>query len=280
MQSGSIDPDAFNAFEAAGWELKSTGYDDFFGQITSRLIDPLLDGAAVSAGDRVLDVATGPGYVAAGAAERGAGVIGIDIAASMVDLARSRNPGIEFRRGDAESLPEFEDCSFDAVVANFLVLHLGRPERAAAELARVLARGGRLALTAWDLPEEARFLGVFLDAVAEAGATPPAEIPKGPDFFRFSADEEFAALVRGAGLQDAEVQTITFVLPSPSTDNLWNGLLGGSVRTSALIEGQGADVQRRIREAFERLVDSYRVDGGLELPVSVKLASGYKPAAP
>ena len=71
------------------------GYDDFFGQITSRLIDPLLDGAAVSAGDRVLDVATGPGYVAAGAAQRGAEVIGIDIAGSMVDLARSRNPGIE-----------------------------------------------------------------------------------------------------------------------------------------------------------------------------------------
>jgi SAM-dependent methyltransferase len=279
VEGASIDADAFNAFEAEGWELKSAGYDDFFGQITSRLIDPMLDAARVKPGDRVLDVATGPGYAAAGAAERGAEVIGIDIATSMVDLARSRNPRIEFRRGDAESLPEFEDGSFDAVVANFLVLHLGRPERAAAELARVLAPGGRLALTAWDLPDKARFLGVFLDAVAEAGATPPKDIPKGPDFFRFSADEEFAALVRGAGLEEVAVQTVAFVLDSPSADDLWNGLLGGTVRTSALIEGQSADVQRRIREAFGRLVDSYRVDGGLELPVSVKLASGRKPAA-
>ena len=143
----------------------------------------------------------------------------------------------------------------------------------------MLAPGGRLALTAWDLPEVARFLGVFLDAVAEAGATPPAEIPKGPDFFRFSADRNLAALVRGAGLQDAEGANDYLVLPSPSTDDLWNGLLGGSVRTSALIEGQGADVQRRIREAFERLL-IYRFYGGLELPVSVKLASGYKPAVP
>jgi SAM-dependent methyltransferase len=279
MESASINADAFNAFEAGGWERKSAGYDEFFGRITSRLVDPLLDAAEVKAGDRVLDVATGPGYVAARAAERGAEVIGIDIAASMVDLARARNPGIEFRRGDAESLSEFEDGSFDAVVANFLVLHLARPERAAAELARVLAPGGRLALTAWDVPDKARFLGVFLDAVAEAGASAPGEIPKGPDFFRFSVDQEFAALIGGAGLDDVEVRAVSFVLHSPSTDDLWNGLLGGTVRTSALIEGQSADIQQHIREAFERVIGPYRSDQGLELPVSVKLASGRKPAS-
>jgi hypothetical protein len=37
-----IDADAFNAVEAAGWERKAAGYDDFFGQITARVIDPLL----------------------------------------------------------------------------------------------------------------------------------------------------------------------------------------------------------------------------------------------
>ena len=279
MEGAPIDADAFNAFEAAGWEQKSAGYDDFFGQITGRLIDPLLDAAEVGPGDRLLDVATGPGYAAARAAERGAAVIGVDIAASMVERARGLNPRIDFRRGDAESLSEFEDGSFDGVVANFLVLHLGRPERAAAELTRVLAPGGRLALTAWDLPDQARFLGVFLDAAAEAGATPPDDIPKGPDFFRFSADEEFAALLRGAGLEAVEVRTVAFPLESPSSDDLWSGLLGGTVRTSALIEGQSPEVQRRIRQAFERLVDHYRVGGGLELPVSVKLASGRKPVA-
>ncbi len=276
MVTEPIDADEFNAFEAAGWEGKAAGYDEFFGQITARVIDPLLDAAMVGRGERLLDVATGPGYVAARAAERGAKVVGVDVADAMVALARERRPGLEFRQADAEVLP-FPDGSFDAVVANFLVLHLGRPEPAAGELARVLDKGGRLALTAWDLPERARFLGVFLDAVAAAGATAPADVPRGPDFFRFSREDEFAGLLRGAGLEDVGVETLEFTHSVVSADELWDGLLGGTVRTSALILGQPDETRERIRAEFDRVVSPYRDRDGLELPVSVKLAVGRKP---
>ena len=125
----------------------------------------------------MLDVATGPGYVAASAAERGAVTVGLDNSEAMLSLARRGHPEIEFRRGDVEALP-FPDGSFDAVVGNFILLHLGRPEQAAAEFVRVLAPGGRVALTVWDLPEKARLLGVLVDAVAAAERdSPPAEIP-------------------------------------------------------------------------------------------------------
>ena len=129
------DPDAFNAFEAAGWDRQSAGYDEFFGPITGRVVAPLLDAAGVDAGSRVLDVASGPGYVAVHAAARGATVIGVDVAEAMIALARRLHPELVFRRGDAEALA-FDDAAFDAVVANFLLLHLGRPERALGELAR------------------------------------------------------------------------------------------------------------------------------------------------
>ena len=272
-----IDADSFNAFEAAGWEQRATSYDAFVGRITSRMIDPLLEAVHVGRGDRMLDLATGPGYAASRAAERGADVVGVDIAGAMVALARQRHPALEFRQADAEALP-FADASFDAAVANFLILHLGRPERAAAELARVLAPGGRLALTAWDVPEKARFLGVFLDALTAAGATPaPADLPQGPDFFRFSREEEFAALLRGAGIDHIEVKTIAFTLAASSADRLWEGMLGGAVRTAALILRQTHEEQQRIRVAFNQVVDEYRTADGLELPVSVKLAAGRKP---
>ena len=198
----AIDPDAFNAFEAGGWEEKAAGYDRFFGRITGRLVEPLLDAASVGPGTQMLDLASGPGYVAARGAERGASVIGVDVAGAMVSLARRLHPGLDFRQADVHKLP-FEDGSFDAVVGNFLILHLGRPEQAIAGFVRVLGPGGRLALTAWDLPDRARFLGVFLDAVAEAGATPPEDLPTGPDFFRFAADDEFDALLRDHGLRTA-----------------------------------------------------------------------------
>ena len=271
-----IDADSFNAFEAEGWEQQAGGYERLFGRITARLVEPLLQAAQVGPADRVLDLATGPGYVAAAAAWRVASVVGVDVAAAMVALARERHPELEFQQADAHALP-FADASFDALVGNFLVLHLGRPEQAAKEFARVLAPAGRLALTAWDVPEEARFLGVFLDAVAAAGATAPAALPQGPDFFRFSRNEELEALLGGAGLEDIEVETIAFVYPAATTDQLWDGLLSGSVRTAALIVRQTPDTQRRIRAEFDGLVAQYVVGDGLEIPVSVKLAVARKP---
>jgi len=271
----AIDLDAFNAFEAAGWERKAAGYAGFFGAVTSRLVGPLLDAAGVAAGTRLLDVATGPGYGAAAAAESGASVVGVDVALAMVELARRRNPGLDFRAAQAEALP-FADRSFDAVVGNFAVLHLGRPELAVAEFVRVLRPGGRLALTTWDLPGRARLFGVFLDAIAEAEAAPPAGAPAGPPFFRYSVDEQFAALLRDRGLADVDVQAIGFDCRVAGADELWDGLLSGTVRLSALIEGQTVETRDRVRAAFDRLVAGYRHGDALELPVSVKLAAGRK----
>jgi SAM-dependent methyltransferase len=272
----SVDAEAFNAFEAEGWESKAAGYDEFFGRITGRVVQPLLDAAEVGPGSRVLDVATGPGYAAALASERGASVVGMDLAQEMVSLAARLHPDLDFRRGDVEALP-FPGESFDAVVGNFVLLHLGRPERAVSEFARVLGSGGRVALTVWDLPERTRLLGVFIDAVAEAGATPPTDIPVGPPFFRFSDDAELVRLFTGQGLEDATLRTLSFVHSIPSPDELWHGMLGGTVRTSALVLRQSDELQRQIRAAFDRIVEQYAVGDHLELPVSVKLASARKP---
>src|SRR3954471_14104554 len=150
MSKPPVDADAFNAFEAAGWEKTVSGYEDFFGPITTRLVGPLLDAAEVDRGTRVVDVASGPGYVAAAAAQRGAFVIGVDYAEGMISLARRLHPQLDFRFGDAEALP-FADGSFDAVVGNFALLHVGRPERAAAEVAPT-GRGRRRRPYGWGLP--------------------------------------------------------------------------------------------------------------------------------
>ncbi|MFQ5947152.1 MAG: class I SAM-dependent methyltransferase [Anaerolineae bacterium] len=272
MTQATIDPDAFRQFEADGWGKVADAYHRFFGQITSRVIESLLDAARVRSGMRVLDLATGPGYAAARAAARGASVVGVDIASEMVSL----HPGVEFRQADAEQ-PPFADRSFDALVGNFAILHFGRPEAAVAEFTRLLVPGGYLALSMWDGPERARILGVVFDAVQEAGAILPADVPPGPPVFRFSSDEEFSGLLRSAGLEGIEVRAVAFTHRLSSPDQLWNAVLSGSVRTAATIVGQTEETQRRIRSAFDRLMREYSVADGLEVPVSVKIASGQKP---
>ncbi len=273
----AADADAFNAFEAAGWERQASTYAGFLGGITSRLVEPLLDAAGVGPGTRVLEIGSGPGYAAARAAERGASVVGVDVAAAMVALARDLHPGLDFRRADAEALP-FDDGAFDAAVGNFVVLHLGRPKRAVRELTRVLGPGGRVALTVWDLPDRMRLLGVLLDAIAEAGAVAPPDIPVGPPFFQYAVDEQFEALLESGGLSGVEVSTVAFGAQVSDAGELWDGLLSGTVRTSPLILRQPEATRREIREAFERLVLAYRHGDRFEVPVSVKLAVGRKAA--
>jgi len=269
------DADAFSAFEAAGWDHQAPTYDDVIGQVTIRLVPPLLDAARVERGSRVLDVATGPGYAAAEAADRGASVVGVDVAPAMVGLARRLHPTIEFRMAKAEALP-FEADVFDAAVSNFLVPHLAEPERAVIELVRVVRDGGRVALTTWDWPNKMRLLGVFLASFEEAGALPPQDIPAGPRFFGFADEEAFASLLMDSGLSDVQITTISFGHQIQSAEELWRGMLGGTVRTSAFYLGQPEQTRHNIRTAFDRLILDYRQGDRIELPISVKLASGVK----
>jgi ubiquinone/menaquinone biosynthesis C-methylase UbiE len=271
------DAEAFDAFEAAGWTTKdATAYDSLAGRVTSQLADPLLDAVGAGPCTKLLDVATGPGYVAARAAERGAETIGLDFSESMLDYARAHVPGVEFVQGDATAMP-FENESFDAVTAAFVLLHLGAPERAVAEAARVLRPEGRAAFTAWDVPARGRWIGVFFDAFMAAGADPPEEVPAGPNFFEFADDEAFAAVLERSGLGDVEVRTVEFSLRLDHGNELWDGLIRGSVRVGPMVLGQPEELQQAIRRNYDELLEAYRIEAAYEVPVSVKLASGRKP---
>jgi SAM-dependent methyltransferase len=276
MTDSAFDAEAFNAFEHQGWETNSTdAYQEVFGPITSRVIDDILDAASVRRWSRVLDVATGPGYVAVRAAERGATVTGVDLSEQMLAIATARHPGIEILKADAEDLP-FPEASFSAVVANFCILHVGRPERAASGFARVLRPAGSAALTSWNFPDQCPMFGVILEAIRAAGAVQPPSLPPGPDFFRFASDSALSALLTGAGLQKVRVRTLNFKHLIPSADHLWRGFAEGGVRNRALLMLQSEDVRRRIRSEFDQRLKPFQTRKGYKLPVSVKLASGVK----
>jgi SAM-dependent methyltransferase len=133
---------SFREFEHEGWEQLPERYHDAFHTLTTQAIGPLLDAVSAS-GKKLLDVASGPGYVAAAATQRGATVTGVDFAAAMVAEATRRYPGVRFQEGDAEALP-FPDASFPLVVAYNVLMDVADMPAAVAEAARVLEPGGRL----------------------------------------------------------------------------------------------------------------------------------------
>ena len=271
-----IDAEAFRAFEQQGWDKRADSYGQFFTAVSDHNVEPLLEAAAITAGDRVLDVGCGPGNLAAAAAGRGASVVGADLSPVMVALAQSRHPNLEFHQADAERLP-FSDDTFDAVLANLLIPHLPRPEVGLAELVRVLKPGGRLAASMWDRPERSRLLGVIWEAIVEVGAPPPRAIPAGPPPFRYSDEDELEGLLRAVGLQEITQRQVSFSHPVGSPEEVWRGWTEGSVRTASSINGQPPAVQASIRAAFDRRIGPYVTDRRLSVPVSFLIASGRKP---
>jgi ubiquinone/menaquinone biosynthesis C-methylase UbiE len=258
---------SFREFEHAGWEELPQRYHDAFATLTSQATAPLLDVVLPSEKMKLLDVATGPGYVAAAAAQRGASVVGLDFAAAMVAEARRNYPEITFEEGDAEELP-FRDESFDAVTMNFGLLHLGRPERAIAEAYRVLRAGGRFAFTVWAKPEEARGFGIVLDAIQKHGNM-HAPIPSGPPFFRFSEEAECKRVLVEAGFAAPQFRKIPQTWRLESPQDLWEFMLGGTVRTGALLRAQTPQALAAIRA--EVIAASSK-----ELPMPAVLASATK----
>jgi ubiquinone/menaquinone biosynthesis C-methylase UbiE len=129
----------------------------------------------VPPGSRVLDVACGTGNVAIPLAHGGAVVTGVDIAINLIEQARERaaaeGVSATFDEGDAEQLP-YADGTFDVVVTMFGAMFAPRPEIVAAELARVLKPGGRLAMASWN---PASFSGKMFK-VGAIHVPPPAGI--------------------------------------------------------------------------------------------------------
>jgi SAM-dependent methyltransferase len=135
--------------------MRSTWMAGDFGVIAktiTKTADEFARRLNVSAGVASLDVACGTGNLAIPLAKMGCVVTGVDIAPNLIEQARERAAGENvtaiFEEGDAEALP-YSNASFDLVVSMFGAMFAPRPEIVAAELARVLKPGGRLAMANW-----------------------------------------------------------------------------------------------------------------------------------
>lgn len=117
---------------------------------------------------RVLEVATGPGHVAFGFAERCDEVVGIDITEAPLDIAKEKKrergvDNIHFEKGDAEDL-SFDDSSFDVVVCRLAFHHFEDPSLVLQEMARVCRPDGTVAVAdiiVSEYPERASYQNQF-----------------------------------------------------------------------------------------------------------------------
>jgi ubiquinone/menaquinone biosynthesis C-methylase UbiE len=149
----------------------------------------------------VLDIATGPGFVALAFAERVRAVVGVDITAAMLERAEQERArrgaaNVRFELADAECLP-FPDGSFDAVTCGSAFHHFPSPERVLRQMVRVLRPGGIIAISDITTSEDS----------AQAARHNQIENLRDPSHTRSLPVSELVALGERCGLRDIRTQT-------------------------------------------------------------------------
>ncbi|MEA2896646.1 MAG: hypothetical protein QOJ84_2261 [Bradyrhizobium sp.] len=265
---------AFKDFERTGWGQRAEHYDSLVGQMTRQAVDAMLDAINVRPGTKLLDVASGPGYVAAEAARRGADAIGTDIADDMVDQARHRFAGTRFEVADAEHLP-YTDACFDAVTCAFGMLHFPRPGKAMTEAHRVLRPNGRFAFTVWCGPTKAKVLTLIGDAV-QRHVDGSVTLPAGPGLFALSDPWILTALMEAAKFTDVSIEELPCFYAPATPNDMFEMMRKSMVRATYVYERQSEEVQQRIERAIKDEAASALAASHGKLPCPAFLVSGTK----
>ena len=132
---------------------------------------------------------------------------------------RDRLPGVDVRRGEAESLPH-DDDSFDVAAACLVVHFMADPVGGVAEMARVTRPGGWVGATVWDLAGSRAPMWPLWEAVAELQPAHPGERE-----FPGGSRDGLVAILEGAGLRGVEAVEVPVTVTHPSFEEWWEPYL-------------------------------------------------------
>lgn len=264
----------FAAFEHNFWENAAEAYDRGFGAVTAQTAAPLLSSVHLKFGDRILDIACGPGYMAETALNHGAKLTGVDFAESMVELAKKKYPAATFKAGDAHKLP-FKDNSFDGIVCAFGIMHFATPLKAMAESWRVCKPGSRYSYAIWNQPEKSPALQILMGAIQKHAATKPDQ-PEGEPFFKYADPENAKSALMSAGFQSSTTQEIELKWPIASAEHLISSFRDGGARIGGILRAQTGESLAAIQSDIQSRIEEYKAGKGYHIPVSIFIATGTK----
>ncbi len=222
--------------------------------------ETLVASLGLEPGMKVLDLGCGDGTTVLPAAKRGAEVLGVDIAANLVEAGRKRAAAaglnnLRFQQGDACELTGLEDKSFDRVVTIFGAMFAPKPFEVAKEMVRVTKPGGLITMGNW-IPHDPTLVAQVL-RISSAYTPPPPEGFVSPMTWGFETNvkERFQA----AGIPETSVsfrrETYVFEYAKSPRDfvNVFREFYGPTMNAFEAAEknGKSASLLKELQDLFE-----------------------------
>jgi SAM-dependent methyltransferase len=176
----------------------------------------------------------------------------------------------------ADQLP-FDDMAFETVSVRFGHMFFPDPGRTTAELARVLAPGGRLCSAVWGAPQDNPWVTLALQAVATEFPL-PAPDPDAPGMFRLQAPGSVSALFEAAGLEDVAEWDVPVELVTASAEQYWAMISEHASPVAAALQRVDPPARARIRAAAVAAVGRFARDGRTRVPGVARCIVGTKGA--
>jgi len=222
-------------------------------------------------GDRVLEIAAGPGDTGFLAAKSlGAGrLLSTDISPSMVDAARKRGAELgisnaDYRVLDAQAM-DLADASFDGVICRWGFMLMPDPAAALRECRRVLAPGGRLVFAVFTGPAENSFASIPGRILAEQGHVPPAASGWQPGILALGDRARVDALLGAAGFTSTQIEAVDMEWTFKNADEYWSFLVDLTA-LGPLVRSLPAAARSAVRDAIDRRLGDFARGDDIVLP--------------
>ena len=279
--------DDFRATSLQNWSSVARHWGELTAWVDYQLApatDWMIEAVALQPGERVLELAGGPGTLsvrAAGAVGPDGHVIYSDFAAPMVGVARHRlaaegDTPVECRVIDAEAI-DLPDGAVDAVLCRMGYMLMADPALALSESARVLAPSGRLALSVWSDAEENPGAALPAKTIRNHLDAPPPP-PDAPGQWSLAGAVRLRRLLEDAGLDSIRVERLDKILEYRSFEHWFETAvrLAGPVRTmlAGLEPSDRAAIEQNLRDAAKPYEQE---GGGLSIPERMVVASARRP---
>jgi len=266
-----------------GWARVADSWSrhaDYVDAQAAQITEKMLDLTRPQPGERVVELACGPGGSGLAAAPMvgpEGEVLMSDVVPGMTAIAAARAAGLGLRNVSTQVLDleriNLRAASYDVVLCRDGLMFAVEPASAASEIRRILRPGGRVALAVWGPPADNPWLGAVFDGVgAVIGATlPPPGLP-GP--FALDSAERLARLLSDAGLAEVAVHELRLRRRAESFQAWWSRTSALAGPLSAMLASLPPHVITAIRARLQDEVSPYATGEGLDFPALALIASG------